>query len=120
MDNKIVRVDCTVDERENEWIEFDTSEWTVKHFREISAGDMVEGLPRYVEVYACDWKITGLSGRPVDFPGKSAAVADWLDAYDQLDIDLAQWMSISPILALNKRMNPSPKSSGENSASSSA
>lgn len=115
MSDKKVKVECSNDGHISDWVEYDTKDWTVKHFREITVKDMVTGLPQYLEVYASDWSITGLDGELVPFPGQGAHESKWLAAYDKMDLEMSGWLAFSPVHALNKRMNPPPKSSGKNS-----
>lgn len=114
---KIVRVDCDVDNHLDDWVEYDTTEWTVRHFRDLTGGlDLVDGLPKYLEVFACDWSITGTDGKPVKFPGQGADADTWLRAYSKVGLELARWLAGSAVRAMNKRMNPPPKSFGDDEA----
>jgi hypothetical protein len=116
-EKKIVRVECDVDGHLNDWVDYDTTEWTVGHFRQVSGGlELALGLPRYVETFVCDWNVTGTDGKAVKFPGQGASAAAWLSAYEKIGIELARWLASSAVHALNKRMNPPPKSFGGNQA----
>ncbi len=115
MSKKLVKVaDCEVEGHERDWVEFDTTEWTALHYREIMRTNVPLYLSKYVEGYVCAWSITGLDGAPVPFPGQSADDDAWLEAYSQVDLEFMSWLSLTPITALNERMNPPPKSAGGN------
>lgn len=116
MSEKTIRVaDCEIEGHERDWVEFDTADWNAQHYREIMRSNVPLYLSKYVEGYTCAWSVTGMDGAPVPFPGQNADDDTWLETYSQIDLEFMSWLSLTPIAALNERVNPVPKSSSGNS-----
>ena len=106
---RIVRVDCTVDGHKNDWLEFDTSGWTLREFREIPVTNLDRTIGRWVETDSTDWHLTGMDGKTVPHPGRGADGQDWLDAYERMPLELGRWLSLTPYLAVQEAASPGKK-----------
>lgn len=118
----IFRVPCNVEGHEDDWIEIDTSAWTLAEYRQLYYLAYPASLRLYVEVYSTDWHLTGDRGlvphprRQAEgaTPPREPTHADWMAAYKQLGDEgmrLVDWLAISPLQALEQRLDVSKKSS---------
>ena len=110
----IIRVVCGKEGHEGDWVEFDTSAWTLADYREMYYASLPECLQRWVEKDSTSWLLTGPNSAAVAHPGRGAARSLWLAAYRQLGdegLALAQWLALSSLIAINQRMENAKKSS---------
>ena len=116
----VFRIPCTLSGHEEDWIEYDTSEWTLVHYRQIYELSYPNSLKFYVERYTTNWHLTGDGGEIVEHPaqiaetgGRQPTDEDWQVAYRRLGdegIRLLDWLALSPVLAVGKRLEASKKS----------
>lgn len=121
-----VQIKCTTEGLTDHWIEYDVSKWTTaRYFRDIAGGNRTETIPMWLEPYSTDWYIVGVDGEPVPHPGPMPnfdAMADseqlqarvvwqnaWTDAWDQVALDVADWLTITAYLAMSEVMAASRK-----------
>lgn len=121
-----IQIKCAVDTLTDHWIEYDVTKWTTaRYFRDISNCSRTEALPDWVEPYSTDWYIVGVDGEPVPHPGPMPdfdAMADseqqqtrvvwqnaWTDAWDQVPLEVVDWLTITAYLAMSEVMEASRK-----------
>lgn len=126
-DKRIIKVDLInpesraefdVEKHKDDWIEFDTTNWSMWHYRVIPNTNLHDCLEMFVEVYASDWSITGSNGKKVKFPGQAAPAEDWLEVYSQMPAGLSQFISTAPVRAVYQASRPPKKSDGEGNGGS--
>jgi len=113
-DQYLLRVACGLPGHETDWIEFDTSGWTLADFRQVYYANLVDALRVWVERDSTAWHLTGNNGT-VQHPGRGALAAKWLAAYralgdEWLTLDLVRWLGTTPLFALNQRLEVPKKS----------
>jgi len=124
-----VQVKCVVEEPRDmtdHWVEYDVRKWTTaRYFRDIAGGNKTETLPVWLEPYSVDWHIVGVDGEPVPHPGAMPdfdSMSDseqqqarvvwqdaWSDAWDQVPLDVVNWLTITAYLAMSEVMAASNK-----------
>lgn len=113
MADQIIRVVCSLEGHEDDWIEFDTSAWGLAEYREMFYSPLPTMLRQWVERDSVAWHLTGQGGANVPHPGRRAVEARWLAAYRQLGeegLKLARWLAFSALSAVYERMEPPKKS----------
>ena len=108
-EKRIARARCRVEDREDHWVDFDVSNWTVREFRTIPEASLDETIERWLEVDSVDWHIKDDDGEPIPHPGRGALANKWLKAYARMPIELARWLSVTPYTALQEACRPSKK-----------
>lgn len=109
----IIRIQCGLEGHEQDWIEFNTSDWTLADYREIFYAPLPEALRRWVEVDSSDWHLTGLSDAIIPHPGRGAPRSQWMAAYRALGdegLKLGRWMALSALEAVHERIDNPKKS----------
>lgn len=114
-DRARVRIACAVDGHADDWIEFDTSLWTLADY-ELLMGrfDLSDGL-RYVKRDSVAWHVCGSNG-VVAHPGRGADSVKWLLAWKAIGpegLRLSYWLATSPGKALLEAVRISRKSAGD-------
>lgn len=110
----IIRVVCDKEGHEDDWVEFDTSDWTLADYREMYYASLPACLQSWVEKDSIAWHLTGTGNSSVPHPGRAAEKSRWLTAYRQLGNEgllLAHWLAWSSLIAINQRMENAKKSS---------
>lgn len=114
-------VKCTVEGLTDHWIEYDVSKWsTARYFRDIAGGNRADVIPDWIEPYSVDWNVTDMDGEPIPHPGPMPdfdAMPDneaqqarvlwqrtWNDAWDQVPLDIVDWLNITAYLAMSEVM----------------
>jgi len=111
-EQRLIRIPCTLPGHEKDWIEFDTSGWSLADVRASHDAGFTESLVRWVEKDSTAWHLTGDNG-PVRHPGRGAPKEAWMACYEalgQAGLDLYTWLAVSPVLALNELLSPPKKS----------
>jgi hypothetical protein len=112
----VIRVMCSVEGHDDDWVEFDTSAWGLADFREIYYASLADTLRRWVERDSVAWHITGPGGESIPHPGRGVDYPRWLAAYRQMGeegLKLGRWLAASALLAIYERMeNPKKSSAG--------
>lgn len=109
----LIRIACTEDGHEDDWIEFDTSGWNLVDYRRLYYAGFAQGLQDWVEKDSTAWSLTGTGNTVVPHPGRGAERQKWMVAYEQLGEEglvLAKWLGMSPWIAIEKRMTAPKKS----------
>jgi hypothetical protein len=109
----IIRVACTVEGHEDDWIEFDTSAWTLADWRAMVSVYYTDTITRWVEKDSVAWRLCNDQGEEVPHPGRGAEDKAWKDAYGKLGeagFLLYDWLGLAPLVALHQRMTASKKS----------
>lgn len=106
---RVVRVECTLDGHEEDYIEYDVTDWSMREFRRIPFMSTLQSAPEYIEPYSIDWHITGKDGEPVPHPGRDADIDVWMEVWGKIDITMADWIGLSVARAVGLASTP-PKS----------
>jgi hypothetical protein len=113
-DNKyIIRVACSIEGHEDDWVEFDTSKWGLADYRQQYYAGIADGLRMWVERDSVAWHLTGTGNTVVLHPERGAKRSAWLVAYRQLGgegLELAEWLGVAPWIAMNQRITAQKKS----------
>lgn len=118
--DRIIKLSCGVPGHEDDWIEIDTSAWTLKDFRGMIGGLDFSDADLYLKECVVDWHLTGDNGL-VKFPGVTATDVAWDNALDRLGpggLGLMSWLYATPSEALMEATRLSSKSSGDNDVAS--
>ena len=110
----IIRVACSIEDHEDDWIEFDTSGWGLGDYRQQYYASLADGLRVWVERDSTAWNLTGTGNTIVPHPGRGAERGAWLAAYRQLGeegLALAEWLGVAPWIAMQQRITAQKKSS---------
>lgn len=119
-EERIVRIPCTVEGHEEDWIEFDTGGWGLADFDLLMGQYPLKAGLGYVKRDSVAWHVTGTNG-PVNHPGRGASAVAWRSAFKQIGpegLRLASWMGEVPALALLEAVRISRKSAQSNTGGS--
>lgn len=113
-EERIIRVPCTVEGHEGDWIEFDTRAWGMAEHRQMGYMTLPDSVRLWVEQDSVNWHLTGDNGA-VPHPGRGAERSAWMSAYRAVGpvagVALWRWLGSSPVLALNELSTVPKKSS---------
>ena len=110
----IVRIACDVAGHDEDWIEYDTSAWTLAEYRSMFYAAYPDALRFWVEKDSVAWHLIGDGGAVVAHPGRGGGREAFLRAYRQLGdegLRVGEWLAQSPWLAMQERLTASKKSS---------
>ena len=105
----VFRIACTVEGHENEWIEFETKEWTLEHFDMLAGGVTWSVGMAVVKDFSCGWNLTGDEGVIVPHPGMFETEEKWKSVFKALGTEglkLSHWLVTSSGKALLAKCTP--------------
>ena len=112
----IVRISCPVKGHEDDWIDIDTSHWTMADFDDVSGGVAYSTVMRRLRADAIDWHLIGDNGL-VKFPGVGCDDDTWRNAMSRLGLELVPWLAQVVADALLEAITIRSKSAGDNAGS---
>ena len=110
-----IKVVCNIVEgHEDDWIEFDTSEWGLDTFVEMGEGDIFSGLTKWIRQDSIDWHLTSDKGDVIPHPGRGAQRSAWQASYKALGpeegLKMEDWLGSAAWIAMGERRALAKKS----------
>jgi len=113
-DSRQITITCTLPGHEDDWIKFETVNWTLADMREMYSASYEEAIIQWIEKDTLAWHLTGDDNKVVEHPGRGATPAQWLAVYRHMGQEgfvLRQWLGFAPYRAALELTRPDTKSS---------